>query len=253
MIRSTVIIAAAVLLVPGLPLQAANKDIELLQSQVQRLQGQVADLQRQSDDTLRQIRQVVVALADQNEMLRRSSEQQQQQSEALQSKLSEISERLTETREQLQALARSSPLGESGLGSSPSGTPASPAPAAPAPRELYSQAYTDCSRGNYDLGIQEFQEFIKTFAEHDLADNAQYWIGECHYGKKDYAQAIEDWNTLFRDYPASDKLPDGRFKKGVALEKLGKRGAALQEYRYVVDHYPNSPAASKAREKLSPQ
>ena len=50
----------------------------------------------------------------------------------------------------------------------------------------------------------------------------------------------------------SDKLPDGRVKKGMALERLGRRSQALVEYRYVVDRYPTSPAARIARERLNP-
>ena len=123
---------------------------------------------------------------------------------------------------------------------------------APAPRELYSQAYADYARGNYDLAIQGFTEYIRNYPATDFTDNAQYWIGECLYGKKMYAEAIEAWNVLFRDYPSSDKLPDGRVKKGMALERLGRRSQALVEYRYVVDRFPNSQAARIAREHLNP-
>ena len=86
----------------------------------------------------------------------------------------------------------------------------------------------------------------------DFTDNAQYWVGESLYGKKLFAEAIEAWNTLFRDYPSSDKLPDARVKKGMALERLGRRSQALVEYRYVIDRFPNSPAARIARERLNP-
>src|SRR5262249_47753927 len=150
------------------------------------------------------------------------------------------------------------------VGASPAPVPspgvpgASPAPApgaaaaAPAPRELYSQAYADFARGNYDLAIQGFTEYIKNYPGTDFTDNAQYWIGECLYGKKQYNEAIEAWNTLFRDYPSSDKLPDARVKKGMALERLGRRSQALVEYRFVIDRFPNSPAARIARERLNP-
>ncbi|MDM7916243.1 MAG: tol-pal system protein YbgF, partial [Candidatus Eisenbacteria bacterium] len=129
---------------------------------------------------------------------------------------------------------------------------AMPAGPPPAPRELYSQAYADYARGNYDLAMQGFGEYIRNYPGTDFTDNAQYWIGECLYGKKQYAEAIEAWNGLLRDYPSSDKLPDARVKKGMALERLGRRSQALIEYRYVVDRFPNSPAARIAREHLNP-
>ncbi len=136
----------------------------------------------------------------------------------------------------------------------PPASPAAAAPSAPAPapRELYSQAYADYARGNYDLAIQGFSEYIRNYPGTDFTDNAQYWIGECLYSKKMYEEAIESWNTLFKDHPASDKLPDGRVKKGMALERLGRKSQALVEYRYVVDRFPNSQAARIARERLTP-
>ena len=77
-------------------------------------------------------------------------------------------------------------------------------------------------------------------------------IVECQYGKKLYAEAIEAWNVLLKDFPSSDKLPDARVKKGMALERLGRRSQALVEYRYVVDRFPTSQAARIARERLNP-
>ena len=134
------------------------------------------------------------------------------------------------------------------------GAPAPPGArrAAPAPRELYSQAYADYARGNYDLAMQGFTGVPADLPGTDFSDNAQYWIGECLYGKQKYAEAIEAWNTLFRDFPASDKLPDARFKKGMALERLGRRSQALVEYRYVVDRYPNSRRAARPGRSSTP-
>ena len=68
-----------------------------------------------------------------------------------------------------------------------------------------------------------------------------------------YEDAIASWNQLLRDFPSSDKVPDARVKKGMALESLGRRSQALLEYRYVLDRYPNAPAARVARQKLNPE
>lgn len=129
-------------------------------------------------------------------------------------------------------------------------TPATPSAPGSNPREIYSQAYADYSREKFDLAIQEFKGFQQQYPDSEFTDNAQYWIGECYYAKKDYGKAVDAWDTLFQGFPASDKLPDARLKKGMALESLGRRSEALVEYGYVVDRYPNTPAAKKAREKL---
>ena len=58
------------------------------------------------------------------------------------------------------------------------------------------------------------------------------------------------FNALLRDFVSSDKIPDARYKKGVALEALGRKAQAILEYRFVVERFPGSPAARLAREKL---
>jgi len=254
-------VAACALLAPG-PARAANKDIERLAVQIATLQGQLAEIQRSAEESRAELRRLTELVAEQNALLKKSASDRRQQDETITASFKDLNDRVAELAEALGALkAQAIPLPPSdpgapaaaAAGADPgaavAGAPAAPAPA---PRELYSQAYADYARGNFDLAIQGFGEYLRAYPGTDFADNAQYWIGECLYGKKMYAEAIEAWNTLFKDFPASDKLPDGRVKKGMALERLGRKSQALVEYRYVVDRYPNSQAARIARERLTP-
>jgi len=238
----------------------ADDDCKRMQIQLTALQGQVADMQRRAQDNLAELKRLTELVAEQNALLKRALDDGRQQDEAVLASMKDLADRVSEVMEQIDALRVAGNVaapvapgaglaqataegGEAAVGEE--GAPV------PAPRELYSQAYADFARGNYDLAIQGFTEYMKHYPDTDFTDNAQYWIGECLYGKKQYAEAIDAWNTLFRDHPSSDKVPDGRVKKGMALEKLGRRSQALVEYRYVVDRYPTSPAARIARERLN--
>ncbi len=238
------------------PALAQKQEVQRLQVQVATLQVQISDLLRLGQENQREIKRLNEALAEQTQLVRKLVQDQRLQMEALQTATRENGERLAELSERVQGAALP-PVGYAPAASgSPGEAPAPgvpPAAAAPPPRELYTQAYADYARGNYDLAIQGFQEYLRNYAGTDFADNAQYWIGECLYGKLKYEEAIEAWNVLLRDYAASDKLPDARVKKGMALEKLGRRSQAQLEYRFVVERFPNSPAARIAREKLNPQ
>jgi tol-pal system protein YbgF len=262
--RITVVAAVAVsaLLAAG-PARAANKDIERLAIQIATLQGQVAEIQRAGEASRAEIRRLTELVAEQNALIQKSVADRRQQDETMAASFKDLSDRVAELAESLEALRAQLPAppalppadaaGAPAAGGPETSTPgAAPAGPAPAPRELYSQAYADYARGNFDLAIQGFSEYLSAYPGTDFTDNAQYWIGECLYGKKMYAEAIEAWNTLFKDYPSSDKIPDGRVKKGMALERLGRKSQALVEYRYVVDRYPNSQAARIARERLTP-
>jgi tol-pal system protein YbgF len=240
------------------PARAANKDMERLQIQVADLQRQLYDLVRMAEENQAEIRRLNEGLADQNDLLKRTLEGRRVQDESMQSALRDITERLSELGERVQALAVAPAAAPAvaGVPASPDAGPPvtlpAPAAAGPPPRELYSQSYADYARGNYDLAIQGFTQYQRhPAAASDLVDNAQYWIGESYYGKKVFPEAIAAWDALFRDYPSSDKLPDAHVKKGMALEKMGRRRDALREFRLVIDRYPNSPAARIARERLN--
>src|SRR5262245_43868584 len=60
--------------------------------------------------------------------------------------------------------------------------PGAPRPGeGPTPEQAYQAAYIDFSKGNYPLAIQGFREFVRRYPDSDLADNAQYWIGESFF------------------------------------------------------------------------
>jgi tol-pal system protein YbgF len=269
-VRRVILILCA--LATPLPALAVNKDIEQLQIRISSLQGQLADLQRVSEDTLREIKRLNESLADQSASMRRLVADRRVQEEAISAALKDITDRVSDLSERVQTMPAPSaapvpvytlpaapPAAAGGPAAAPitpgaaSAGPAPVSPQAPAPRELYTQAYADYARGNYDLAIQEYTDYLRNYPDTDLSDNAQYWIGECQYSKQKYPEAIAAWDELFRQYPSSDKLPDARYKKGMALERLGRRSQALLEYRYVADRFPNSEAGRKARERLNPR
>ena len=235
----------------------ANKDIERLQVQVASLQSQLTTMERLAEDTLRELKRLNESLAEQNAFLKKNVQDRRVQDEAITTSLREMDERVSEIAEQIQGLhlreSAPPPVAAAAPATEDEPAPRAPAPAAPAPRELYSQAYADYARGNFDLAIQQYQQYLAAYPETDLSDNAQYWIGECLYSQQKYTEALLAWDELFRRYPGSDKLPDARYKKAAALERLGRRSQALIEYRAVANRYPNSAAGRKAREKITPQ
>lgn len=179
---------------------------------------------------------------------------------------------LNQTVAQLRTL-REPPAARTAEESAPSssGHDTAPAPASPAPapaaaaretarehsmrdgqaREVYDRYITAFKQGNFDAALQGFSQFLNEYPHSDLAANAQYWLGECYYGKKDYARAIEAFDRVKTAYPNSEKVPAALLKKGFAYLALKDRNRASSVWRQVVDGYPNSPEAGKALEKLA--
>lgn len=118
-------------------------------------------------------------------------------------------------------------------------------------REIYDRYLQKFKQGDLDGALLGFSQFLTQYPTSELASNAQYWLGECYYGKKDYARAIEAFDRVKAVYPASEKVPAALLKKGFAYLALKDRNRASSAWRQVVDSYPKTPEASKALEKLA--
>jgi len=234
--------------------RADKKEFLALTQQIATLQGQVAEADQARLDAQKDLKKIMDILIEQSAVLKKLQQDMKIQDERAMVAIRDQQERLSEISDRLRTSA-AVPQPPAGGAPSASGTPGatqSPTPSTPAipPRDLYQQAYSDFARKNYDLSIQGFQEYLRLYRDTDLADNAQYWIGECLQAQGKYEDAVTAFNALLRDFIDSDKIPDARYKKGVALEALGRKSQAVLEYRFVVERFPNSPAARLAREKL---
>jgi tol-pal system protein YbgF len=118
-------------------------------------------------------------------------------------------------------------------------------------RESYERYIATFRQGNLDAALQGFSQFLVQYPNSELAPNAQYWLGECYYGKRDYLRAIEAFDRVRAAYPSSEKVPAALLKKGFAYLALKDPNRASSVWRQIVDGYPRSPEASKALEKLA--
>jgi tol-pal system protein YbgF len=105
--------------------------------------------------------------------------------------------------------------------------------------------------GDLDGAQQGFAAFLRNYESSDLAPNARYWIGEAHYGMKDYKQAIDSYDRVELDFPQSEKVPAAMLKKGYAYLAMKDKKRASSAFKQVVTLYPRTPEAGKASDKLS--
>lgn len=118
------------------------------------------------------------------------------------------------------------------------------------PQEVYNMAYSDYLKGNFQLAIEGFTLYGDQFPESPLADNALYWIGECHFSQKEFEKAIDQFNTLILNYPRGDKIPAAYLKKGISLMELGKKEEALIVFKLLISKYPLEEETKIAQQKI---
>lgn len=118
------------------------------------------------------------------------------------------------------------------------------------PEELYKKAYNHFTASEYDKAISLFKMFLDNHPASELADNSQYWIGECYFGKKDYTAALSEFQKVVEKFPKGNKLPDAMFKIGYTYYKLGDKKSAITELNNVINKFPKKNAAKLARKKI---
>lgn len=130
---------------------------------------------------------------------------------------------------------------------------ASGAPLADAQQVQPSKMFTDASadmNGKQDLALIEFSDFLRLFPNDPMAAQAQFNVGQIHYGLGQFDQAAQDFDTVATKYPNTQQLPDAMLMKGLSLLKASKRPEAIQALRDLIMKFTQSSQASQARDLL---
>jgi tol-pal system protein YbgF len=214
-----------------------NSSIGKLEGTMGSLQKSVQDVQANSGARLDTMSTQVQGLSDNLEEIK--------------SRLGKLNQQLVDLQSTVQALDAKISTGAPGTSAPANPGASSAAPgSAPSADTLYSNGLRDITSGKYDLARSEFEDYLKFYADTDLASNAQFYLGEIFYKQKQYVDAVAAYDKVLSNYPKSFKLGPARLRKGMALLELGQKNAGVRELRDVVKRYPGSDEDRLARTKL---
>ena len=113
----------------------------------------------------------------------------------------------------------------------------------------YREAFAAYRAKKYDTAIGAFTEIMTVAPSSSLADNAQYWIGECYYSMRNYEKALQAFTRVFT-FPNTNKAADAHLKIAMIYQLMDNTNAAREELNLVVKQYPATEAAKIASAKL---
>jgi tol-pal system protein YbgF len=130
--------------------------------------------------------------------------------------------------------------------------PAAPPPLAAVPSgagadQMYNDAFKKLQDGDYGGAERGFKSFLQSNPKHTLAGNAQYWLGETYYARRDYQNAMTAFAEGYKVYKASPKGPDNLLKLGVTLAVLGRKPDACAVFAKFNQDYPRATDLQKRR------
>lgn len=264
-------------------LQQMAADLRILQEQTQLLQNALAGV----TDALKAVNQ---RIDEQTGVTRKTFADAKLQADTMGGDLRVVRERVDDTNVRITSLSQEveslrdaiaampvaapptdpSMTGAPGMPGDPGAAPASelppggapsPAPAPPtappggvpntmSPARLYDLAWADYTAGNYDLAVEGFSSYVRTFPKSESADNAQYYIGESFYQRGKIAEAVEAFGRVISTYPRSDVGGQARYKRGLCYERLSQPDRAREDYDVVVKTLGDTDAGRLARQRL---
>ncbi|PJD92504.1 MAG: tol-pal system protein YbgF [Legionella sp.] len=114
----------------------------------------------------------------------------------------------------------------------------------------YLAAYDLVKKKNFPQATQAMQQFLTKYPRGGYSANAHYWLGELYLAKKEYGNAITQFDTVIQEFKSSSKYAPSRLKLGYALAGSGRIGEAKEQLLAVVNLYPDTSAARLAHVKL---
>ncbi len=117
-------------------------------------------------------------------------------------------------------------------------------------QKAYVSAFDLLKAGKFDAAIRSFRSFLSSNPSSVYADNAQYWLGEAYYVKREYAPAKQAFSEMMSRYPDSPKVPDSLLKLAYIDYEQQRYADARSKLQRVLEEHPNASAASLASQRL---
>lgn len=118
-------------------------------------------------------------------------------------------------------------------------------------RDNYQAAFELLKGQRYEPAAIAFKQFLVSYPESELADNAQYWLAESYYVTKRFDEALAAFELVITNYARSRKVPDALLKIGYCNYELDRFPVAREALARVQADYPETTAARLAGQRLS--
>jgi tol-pal system protein YbgF len=114
----------------------------------------------------------------------------------------------------------------------------------------YDAAFNLLQALQYEPAANAFTQFLTDYPNSRFAANAQYWLAETYYVRRDFTGALPHFQRVLDQYPQSDKIPDALLKIGYCNYELRRWDAARTALQRVTREYPGTTAAQLATQRL---
>ncbi|MFM8900281.1 MAG: tol-pal system protein YbgF [Burkholderiales bacterium] len=121
----------------------------------------------------------------------------------------------------------------------------------PDEKRSYEAAMDTMRKADFAGAVQGFAAFLKRYPASGYAPSAYLWLGNAHYGKREYKEAIAAFRAMMANAPDSVRVPEALLSIANCQIELKDTKAARKTLDDLVKAHPKSEAAQAARERLA--
>jgi len=126
------------------------------------------------------------------------------------------------------------------------------------PTEFFQRGEEAFNKKRYEKAIDNFNMVILNSPGGELADDAQYYLGECYFKKKEYLLAVSEYQQLTERYSYSPLAEKAYYQVALSYFEQSPKYPleqqnslrALQAFQDFIDSYPVSDLRLSAEQKI---
>ena len=122
--------------------------------------------------------------------------------------------------------------------------------AEPAEKQEFEAALATLRKGDFAAAQTSFVAFMKRYPQSGYTSSALFWLGNAQYALRNYRDAVANFRTLVTLEPGHMRAPEALLSMANCQVELKDVKSARKTLEDLVKAYPQSEAASVAKERL---
>jgi tol-pal system protein YbgF len=123
--------------------------------------------------------------------------------------------------------------------------------AEPQEQKDFEAALGTFRKGEFVAAQSAFADFVKRYPQSGYRPTALFWLGNAQYANRDYRGAIANFRALLQQSPDHPRAPEAVLSIANCQIELKDNVSARRTLDDLVKAYPQSEAASAAKERLA--
>lgn len=121
----------------------------------------------------------------------------------------------------------------------------------PAEKQEFEAALATLRKGEFAAAQTSFVAFMKRYPQSGYTSSALFWLGNAQYALRNYRDAVANFRTLVTLEPGHMRAPEALLSMANCQVELKDAKSARKTLEDLVKAYPQSEAASVAKERLA--